>query len=103
MSELTPAQRHVIEEAQKVNEERMEAVTELAQAVTRRVDLEQELSEAKKEEKRLMAAAEKRGWTRAQVNKFAKPPKAAARKTSDDTSEAHREEIQSFIPDADEN
>lgn len=83
MSELTPAQRHVLEEAQKVNEERMTAVEDLAKAVARRVDLEQELNEAKKEEKRLMAAAEKQGWTRAQVTKFAKPPKAAARKSAE--------------------
>ncbi|GAA1139802.1 hypothetical protein [Nesterenkonia lutea] len=90
MRELTPAQRHVLEEAQKVNEERMAAVEDLAKAVARRVDLEHELNEAKKEEKRLMTAAEKQGWTRAQVNKFAKPPKATARKTGD--SEGDRSE-----------
>lgn len=87
MSELTPAQRHVLEEAQKVNEERMTAVEDLAKAVARRVDLEQELNEAKKEEKRLMVAAEKQGWTRAQVTKFAKPPKAAARKSAENEAD----------------
>lgn len=87
MSELTPAQRHVLDEAKKVNEERMSAVEDLAKAVARRVDLEHELNEAKKEEKRLMAAAEKQGWTRAQVTKFAKPPKSVARKTGDTESD----------------
>lgn len=92
MSDLTPAQRHVLEEAQKVNEERMKAVEDLAKAVARRVDLEHELNEAKKEEKRLMAAAEKQGWTRAQVTKFAKPPKATAR-TSGETEGDKRERV----------
>lgn len=82
MSELAPAQQHVMDEAQKVNEERMAAVEKLALAVARRVDLEHALSEAKKDEKRLMVAAEKQGWTRAQVTKFAKPPKAAAPKSA---------------------
>lgn len=82
MSELTPAQQHVMDEAARVNEERMAAVEELAKAVALRVDLEHELNEAKKEEKRLMVAAEKQGWTRAQVNRFAKPPKTSTRKSA---------------------
>ena len=65
MSELTAAQQHVLDEAQKVNQERMAAVEDLAKAVARRVDLEHELNEAKKEEKRLMVTAERQGWTTA--------------------------------------
>lgn len=83
MSDISPAQRHVLDEAHRVNEERMAAIEQLAKSVARRVELEQELSEAKREEKRLMAAAEKQGWTRAQVNKFAKPPKTTNRKPTD--------------------
>ncbi|WP_300345587.1 hypothetical protein [Nesterenkonia sp.] len=82
MTELDQAQQHVLEEARRVNEERMKAVEDLAAAVARRVDLERQLSEAKKTEKRLMAAAEKAGWTRTQVSRFAKPPKTATKKTS---------------------
>ncbi|MBO0596958.1 hypothetical protein I2485_07030 [Nesterenkonia sp. E16_7] len=101
MSELTPAQQHVMDEAQRVNEERMAAVEDLAKAVARRVDLEHELAEAKKEEKRLMAAAERQGWTRAQVNRFAKPPKSAPRRTtSTDSDQARREDQASFSPDS---
>lgn len=83
MSDIGPAQRHVLDEAHRVNEERMAAIEQLAKSVARRVELEQELGEAKREEKRLMAAAEKQGWTRAQVNKFAKPPKNTSRKPAE--------------------
>lgn len=81
MNDTSPAKRHVLDEAHRVNEERIAAIEQLANSVARRVKIEQELNEAKKEEKRLMAAAEKQGWTRAQVNKFAKPPKNTNRKT----------------------
>lgn len=101
MSELNDAQRHVLEEAERVNQDRMAAVEELAKAVARRVDLEHDLNEAKKEEKRAMVTAEKQGWTRAQVAKFAKPPKSAARKaTNIDGEQSRREEQASFAPDA---
>ncbi|GAA1162883.1 hypothetical protein [Nesterenkonia sandarakina] len=94
MSELTPAQQHVLDEAEKVNQERMAAVQDLAVAVARRVELEHELSEAKKEEKRLMVAAERQGWTRAQVARFSKPPKSNTRKNSASSrSDAHQDEI----------
>lgn len=86
MTEHDEAQRHVLEEAARVNEERMAAIEELAKAVATRVGLEQDLSEAKKEERRLMAAAEKQGWTKAQVNRFAKPRKTTARKVQDTSS-----------------
>lgn len=77
--QIQAAQQQVLEEARKVNEERLKAVEDLAAAVAFRVDLERQLHEAKKEEKRLMNAAEKQGWTRAQVNKFARAPKAGKR------------------------
>lgn len=101
MTDTSEAKRHVIEEAERVNQERMAAVEELADAVARRVNLEHELAEAKKEEKRLMTAAEKQGWTRTQINRFAKPPKAAGRKTmSTSNDQTRREEQESFSPDA---
>lgn len=100
MSELTAAQQHVLDEAEKVNQERMAAVEDLAKAVARRVDLEHELNEAKKEEKRLMVTAERQGWTRAQVTRFAKPPKATARKNSaTDPNESRQGEQASSSPD----
>lgn len=85
MSEHDEAQRHVLEEAARVNEERMEAIQNLAEAVATRTGLEHDLNEAKKEERRAMAAAEKQGWTKAQVARFAKLPKATGRKTRENT------------------
>lgn len=80
--QIQAAQQQVLEEARKVNEERLKAVEDLAAAVAFRVDLERQVHEAKKEEKRLMNAAEKQGWTRAQVNKFARAPKSTRRTQS---------------------
>lgn len=80
MTELDEAQRHVLDEAARVNEERMAAIEDLAKAVAKRTGLEHELNEAKKDERRAMSAAEKQGWTKAQVAKFAKVPKPTGRK-----------------------
>lgn len=86
MTEIDEAQQQVLDEARKVNEQRLKAVEELAAAVAFRVEVERQLHEAKKEEKRLMNAAEKQGWTRAQVNKFARAPKAGKRASQSDGS-----------------
>src|SRR5699024_10671508 len=56
---IQEAQQQVLDEARKVNDERLKVVEELAAAVAFRVDLEKQVHEAKKEEKRLMTAAEK--------------------------------------------
>lgn len=101
MTDNSEAKRHVLEEAARVNQERMEAVENLADAVARRVDLEHQVAEAKKEEKRRMTAAEKAGWSRTEVTRFAKPPKTATRKnTSADSGQTSREQQGSFSPDA---
>lgn len=84
---IQAAQQQVLDEARKVNDQRLKAVEELATAVAFRVDLERQVHEAKKEEKRLMTAAEKQGWTRAQVNKFARAPKNTRRTQSPNNTE----------------
>lgn len=83
---IQEAQQQVLDEARKVNDERLKAVEELAAAVAFRVDLEKQVHEAKKEEKRLMTAAEKQGWTRAQVNKFARAPKPTGKRTQQNST-----------------
>ncbi|WP_044496449.1 hypothetical protein [Nesterenkonia massiliensis] len=92
MTELDPTQQHVLDEARRVNEERMKAVEDLAAAVAHRVDLERQLNDAKKNEKRLMAAAEKAGWTRTQVSRFARPPKSTAKKAEPDNEAPQSEQ-----------
>lgn len=74
------AEQAVLDEAEKVHQERMETVRELAASVARRVELEQQVVDAVKEEKRLATAAEKVGWTPAQVKRFAKRAKEQPRK-----------------------
>lgn len=75
MSETVSPKDHALAEAERINAERMKVVEDLATAVEQRVELERELAEAQKREKRLMSEAEKVGWTRKQVATFAKPPK----------------------------
>lgn len=87
---IQEAQQQVLDEARKVNDERLKAVEELAAAVAYRVDLEKQVHEAKKEEKRLMNVAEKHGWTRAQVNKFARAPKPTGKRPQQPNSATAR-------------
>lgn len=73
---LTAAEQAVLEEARKVNEERMRAIEELAAIVAERISLEEQLKENSKEEKRAIREAEKAGWTPAQIKRFMKPPRS---------------------------
>lgn len=82
MNDTTTAKEHVLAEAERINQERMRVVEDLAEAVARRVDLEHQVQEAQKQEKKLMADAEKAGWTRKQVAAFAKVPKRPGAKSS---------------------
>lgn len=75
MNDTTTAKEHVLAEAERINQERMRVVEDLAEAVAHRVDLEHQVQEAQKREKKLMADAEKAGWTRKQVAAFARVPK----------------------------
>lgn len=70
------AKKAVLEEARKVNAERMKAVEELAAVVAERIELEERLKENTKEEKRAVREAEKAGWTSAQIKRFMKPPRS---------------------------
>lgn len=85
---MTQRQEEMLAEAERVNEERMEIMRELAAKVAHRVDLERQVAEAEKEERRLTAAAEKAGWTRRQVLRVAKPPKTKT--TTTNSSESSR-------------
>lgn len=69
----------VLEEAEKVNYERMAAVKELAAAVAHRVALEEQIKEAEKREKQLARDAAKAGWTEAQIKRFTRTAKSPQR------------------------
>lgn len=89
MTDMTQRQEEMLAEAERVNEERMQIMRELATQVAHRVDLERQVAEAEKEERRLTAAAEKAGWTRRQVLRVAKPPKAKTSTTKSSSSSSN--------------
>lgn len=72
---LSTAEQAVLDEARKVNEERMQAVKNLAVVVAQRIDLEEQLKDNTKQERRAVREAEKAGWTPAQIKRFMKPPR----------------------------
>src|SRR5699024_7295773 len=72
---LSPAEQAVLDEARKVNEERMQAIQNLAAIVAQRIDLEERLKDNAKQERRAVREAEKAGWTPAQIKRFMKPPR----------------------------
>lgn len=101
MSSETEAQNDVLAEAERINEERMEVMRELAENVGHRRDLERQVREAEKEERRLTSAAEKAGWTRRQVQRVVKPPKQQRTSPHDSSSDQETPASQSSGPSAD--
>lgn len=82
---MDQTEQAVLEEAERVNEERMTAVRDLAAAVAERVTLQEQVKEAEKQEKQAARQAEKAGWTEAQIKRFIKsaktPPKSRQQST----------------------
>lgn len=72
---ISTAEQAVLDEARKVNEKRMQAIQDLAAIVAQRVDLEEQLKDNAKQERRAVREAEKSGWTPAQIKRFMKPPR----------------------------
>lgn len=89
---LATAEQAVLDEAAKVNSERMDAVQKLAATVARRVDLEKQVAETIKEERRLANAAEKAGWTAAQVKRFVRKAKEQPGKRTTPTPDQTRQD-----------
>lgn len=86
MSTVNDNQSDVLAEAERINEERMEIMRKLAESVDHRRELDRQVREAEKDEKRLIAEAEKTGWTRRQVQRVIKPPKQPRTQTSASTT-----------------
>jgi len=66
----------VLEEARKVNEQRMKSVEVLARLVAGRRELEARLKENAKQQRRAIREAKKAGWTTAQIKRLVNPPKS---------------------------
>lgn len=63
----------ILEQLQAQNDLRMEAASNIVQAVAARVEAEQQLEQAKAAEKQAFTAALKKGWTQAELNKIGSP------------------------------
>lgn len=83
---MTDAATRILEQLQEQNDLRMEAAKDIAQAVAARVQVEQQLEQAKAAEKQAFNAALKKGWTQPELNKISSPIRRRSRKKD---AEAH--------------
>jgi hypothetical protein len=66
----TVTSEQILEEARKLTEKRMQSVKKIADAISARVDAEENLRKAQLAEKKAFADAEKNGWTKTELNKL---------------------------------
>lgn len=71
-----------IDQARKLNDQRLAAVQDIAAAVQARVDAEKALKDAQAAERKAFKDAERKGWTKAELDKL-RPTKR--RRTTKDT------------------
>lgn len=83
---MSEAADRILEQLQAQNDLRMEAANDIAQAVAALVDAEQHLEQAKTRVKQSFAAALKKGWTQAELNKIGSPARRRPRKKTNGTS-----------------
>jgi hypothetical protein len=75
-----------IDQARKLNEQRLTAVQDIAAAVQARVDAEQALSHAQAAERKAFKDAERKGWTKAELDKLRPAPsRRRAKRTTAET------------------
>lgn len=74
-----------IDQARKLNDQRLAAVQDIASAVQARVDAEQALKDAQAAERKAFKDAERKGWTKSELDKL-RPAKR--RRTTKDTAGA---------------
>lgn len=72
-----------IDQARKLNDQRLTAVQDIAAAVQARVDAEQALKDAQVAERKAFKDAERKGWTKSELDKL-RPTKR--RRTTKDTA-----------------
>jgi hypothetical protein len=80
-----------IDQARKLNDQRLAAAQDIAAAVQARVDAEQALKDAQAAERKAFKDAERKGWTKAELDKLrpAKRRRPTTRTTTDhDTNTA---------------
>ena len=83
---MSEAADKILEQLQAQNDLRMEAAKDIAQAVASRVEAERKADDAKTAEKQAFAAALKKGWTQAELNKIGSPSRRRPRKKTSESS-----------------
>lgn len=73
-----------IDQARKLNDQRLTAVRDIATAVQARVDAEQALKDAQAAERKAFKDAERKGWTKSELDKLR--PAKRRRTTTKDTA-----------------
>ncbi|GAA1133701.1 hypothetical protein [Citricoccus alkalitolerans] len=73
-----------IDQARKLNDQRLTAVQDIAAAVQARVNAEQALKDAQAAERKAFKDAERKGWTRTELDKLR--PAKRRRTTTKDTA-----------------
>ncbi|MFC7403446.1 hypothetical protein [Citricoccus sp. GCM10030269] len=71
-----------IDQARKLNDQRLTAVQDIAAAVQARVDAEQALKDAQTAERKAFKDAERKGWTKTELDKL-RPAKRRRTTTKD--------------------
>jgi crotonobetainyl-CoA:carnitine CoA-transferase CaiB-like acyl-CoA transferase len=86
-----------LDQARKLNEQRLAAAQDIAAAVQARVDAEQALSHAQAAERKAFKDAERKGWSKAELDRLRPAPSrrrtkrtTAASRTGTDTSAAQQ-------------
>ena len=77
---MSDAAARILEQLQAQNDLRMEAAADIANAVSARIAAEHKLDEAQAAEKQSFAAALKKGWTQAELNKLSAKPRRRNKK-----------------------
>lgn len=75
VNHIEKTQQTVLDEARKVNEERLKSVEKLASIIAEKIELEEQQKDNARRERQAIKAAEKAGWTQAQIKRFMKPPR----------------------------
>lgn len=80
-----------IDQARKLNDQRLVAVQEIATAVQARVNAEQALKDAQVAERKAFKDAERKGWTKTELDKLRPAKRRRANRPSgtDTTSTGH--------------
>lgn len=75
-----------IDQARKLNDQRLAAVQDIAAAVQARVDAEQALKDAQAAERKAFKDAERKGWTKAELDKLRPAKRRRTTKNTDDST-----------------